>query len=110
MHTLFVLTVEVGYFQAVCIYRGVARAAAVRAEGENESKPEVPKQDKPAEVPVEAPAASEETKSGGLQPGQGTAIVTGAISLILGIGYIALTILLDSRGELLPPPPEAFLQ
>ena len=110
MHTLFVLTVEVGYFQAVCFYRGVARAVTVRAEGESESKPEAPKQEKPAEAPADAPAASEETKSGGLQPGQGTAIVTGAISLILGIGYIALTIALDSRGELLPPPPEAFLQ
>ncbi|GLC44136.1 hypothetical protein PLESTB_000925400 [Pleodorina starrii] len=45
-----------------------------------------------------------------LQKGQGTAIVTGAISAILGIGYLALVWLLDSRGgQLQPPPPEAFI-
>ncbi|CAI5937174.1 unnamed protein product [Closterium sp. NIES-65] len=38
-----------------------------------------------------------------------TAIVTGVISLILAIGYLALVQLLDSRGlQMLPPPPEAF--
>lgn len=47
---------------------------------------------------------------GGLKPGQGTAIVTGAISIILGLAYIAITVALDSRGELQPPPPEAFMQ
>ena len=42
--------------------------------------------------------------------GQGTAIVTGAISIIFGIAYLALVSLLDVRGgELLPPPPEACL-
>lgn len=101
---------QISHFKAVCICRGCARDVAVRAEGENESKPDAPKQEKPAEAAVEAPAASEQPTSGGLQPGQGTAIVTGAISLILGIGYILLTVLLDSRGELLPPPPEAFMQ
>lgn len=46
-----------------------------------------------------------------LAPGQGTAIVTGAISIIFGIGYLVLVSLLDMRGgELQPPPPEAFLQ
>lgn len=42
--------------------------------------------------------------------GQGTAIVTGAISIIFGVAYLALVSLLDVRGgELQPPPPEAFL-
>ena len=42
--------------------------------------------------------------------GQGTAIVTGAISIIFGIAYLVLVSLLDVRGgELQPPPPEAFL-
>lgn len=46
-----------------------------------------------------------------LAPGQGTAIVTGAISIIFGIAYLVLVSLLDMRGgELQPPPPEAFLQ
>ncbi|CAI5471257.1 unnamed protein product [Closterium sp. Yama58-4] len=45
----------------------------------------------------------------GMVKGQVTAIVTGAISLILAIGYLALVQLLDSRGlQMLPPPPEAF--
>mmetsp|Transcript_8911 Transcript_8911/g.22047 ORF Transcript_8911/g.22047 Transcript_8911/m.22047 type:complete len:117 (-) Transcript_8911:344-694(-) len=44
-----------------------------------------------------------------LQQGQGTAIVTGAISIILGLAYFVLVFMLDSRGgEMLPPPPEAF--
>jgi hypothetical protein len=32
------------------------------------------------------------------------AIVTGAISLTLAIAYLVLVQILDSRGELLPPP------
>ena len=45
-----------------------------------------------------------------LVKGQGTAIVTGAISIIFGIAYLVLVSLLDVRGgELQPPPPEAFL-
>ena len=45
-----------------------------------------------------------------LVKGQGTAIVTGAISIIFGVAYLVLVSLLDVRGgELQPPPPEAFL-
>ena len=41
--------------------------------------------------------------------GQATAIVTGAISIILGVAYLVLVQLLDTRGvKLEPPPPEAF--
>lgn len=44
-----------------------------------------------------------------LAKGQGTAIITGAISVLFGIGYLVLVQLLDMRGnEMLPPPPEAF--
>lgn len=45
-----------------------------------------------------------------LAKGQGTAIVTGVISIVFGIAYLVLVQLLDMRGsELLPPPPEAFI-
>lgn len=62
-------------------------------------------------APTPPSPEGEAAKSAGLKPGQGTAIVTGAISLILGVAYIALTIALDSRGggSLQPPPPEAFM-
>jgi hypothetical protein len=43
----------------------------------------------------------------GLQKGQGTAVATGVVSLIIGVGYLFLASMLDSR-ELLPPPPEAL--
>ncbi|KAI5055387.1 hypothetical protein GOP47_0028908 [Adiantum capillus-veneris] len=43
------------------------------------------------------------------QKGQTTAAVTGAIAVILGVAYLVLGQLLDSRGvNLVPPPPEAF--
>lgn len=43
----------------------------------------------------------------GLQKGQGTAVATGVVSLFIGVGYLFLASVLDSR-ELLPPPPEAL--
>jgi hypothetical protein len=53
-------------------------------------------------------ASSPESKP--RQPGQTTAIVTGVISIIFGVAYLALVQFLDMRsGEMLPPPPEAFL-
>lgn len=33
------------------------------------------------------------------------AIVTGAIALLLGVGYLIIVQLLDFRGEMLPAPP-----
>ncbi|KAG2484232.1 hypothetical protein HYH03_016967 [Edaphochlamys debaryana] len=69
---------------------------------------------KPAE-PAAAPSQGVEVKKVEetaplLKEGQGTAIVTGAISAILGIGYLVLVWMLDSRGgQMLPPPPEAFI-
>jgi hypothetical protein len=42
--------------------------------------------------------------------GQGTAIITGAASILFGMAYLALAQFMSSRGgEMLPPPPEAFL-
>lgn len=44
-----------------------------------------------------------------LAKGQGTAIITGVISLVFGVAYLVLTAALDMRGgQMLPPPPEAF--
>ena len=42
------------------------------------------------------------------QPGRWLAIVTGAISILIGVLYLALIAVLDSRGPLQPPPPEAM--
>ncbi|WP_299407894.1 hypothetical protein [Acaryochloris sp. IP29b_bin.148] len=35
---------------------------------------------------------------------QWIAVITGAIALLLGIGYLLLVQLLDARGEMLPAP------
>ncbi|KAH7445520.1 hypothetical protein KP509_01G012800 [Ceratopteris richardii] len=44
-----------------------------------------------------------------VQKGQRTAVVTGAIAVILGVAYLVLVQLLDTRGvNLVPPPPEAY--
>jgi len=40
--------------------------------------------------------------------GRWVAIVTGALSVLIGVAYLVLITLLDSRGPLLPPPPEAL--
>jgi len=65
--------------------------------------------DGPGEPATEANVETE-VNSPGLAKGQGTAIVTGAISILFGIAYLALVQVMDMRGgELQPPPPEAFL-
>ena len=40
--------------------------------------------------------------------GRWVAIVTGAISILIGVLYLALIVVLDSRGPLQPPPAEAL--
>ncbi|NDF63358.1 MAG: hypothetical protein EB136_10700 [Synechococcaceae bacterium WBB_3_034] len=40
--------------------------------------------------------------------GRWVALVTGALSVLIGVAYLVLITLLDSRGPLLPPPPEAL--
>ncbi len=36
------------------------------------------------------------------------AIIACFLSVLVGVIYLAITIILDSRGPILPPPPEAF--
>ena len=56
------------------------------------------------------PAADAEAERPGLKKGQGTAIVTGIISIALAVLYLGLVQVMESRGNYLePPPPEAFL-
>ena len=40
--------------------------------------------------------------------GRWVAIVTGAISILIAAAYLVLITLLDARGPLQPPPPEAL--
>jgi len=40
--------------------------------------------------------------------GRWVAIVTGALSVLIGVVYLALITVLDSRGPMRPPPPEAL--
>ena len=40
--------------------------------------------------------------------GRWVAIVTGALSVAIGVLYLLLITVLDSRGPMLPPPPEAL--
>lgn len=42
------------------------------------------------------------------QRGRWVAILTGAISVVIGVLYLILITVLDQRGPLLPPPPEAL--
>jgi hypothetical protein len=43
-----------------------------------------------------------------MERGKWVAILTGIISAVLGLAYLALVQALDWRGEMLPPPPEAL--
>jgi len=40
--------------------------------------------------------------------GRWVALVTGALSVLIGVAYLVLIAVLDSRGPLQPPPPEAL--
>ncbi len=40
--------------------------------------------------------------------GRWVAVITGAISIVIAVAYLALITVLDARGPLLPPPPEAL--
>lgn len=40
--------------------------------------------------------------------GRWVALVTGTLSVLIGVAYLVLISVLDSRGPLLPPPPEAL--
>eukprot|EP00889_Picochlorum_renovo_P007121 jgi/Picre1/34151/NNA_001626.t1 len=67
--------------------------------------------DQPDARPQEETEIPEAQQKKGLAKGQGTAIVTGVISIVFGLAYLALVQVMDMRGgELQPPPPEAFMQ
>ena len=40
--------------------------------------------------------------------GRWVAIITGAFSILIAVAYLVLITILDSRGPMLPPPPEAL--
>lgn len=40
--------------------------------------------------------------------GRWVAIVTGAVSVAIGLFYLTVITVLDARGPMLPPPPEAL--
>lgn len=82
------------------------RGGMCRATEEEGARTDAPAKDSSAG----AETAQEKEQKPGLKEGQGTAIVTGAVSLLLGVAYLALTLWLDQRGaQLQPPPPEAYL-
>ncbi|WIA10375.1 hypothetical protein OEZ86_000515 [Tetradesmus obliquus] len=86
-----------------------SRRTLCRAEPEQQQATPPAAEQTPAAAPQQsdAPAAPSAPL---LAKGQGTAIVTGAISVIFGVAYLLLVQFMDMRGgELLPPPPEAFI-
>ncbi|CAI5506217.1 unnamed protein product [Closterium sp. Naga37s-1] len=84
------------------------RSLAARASSDDSGSADTSQADASPKPPPAAQPATPPPQQG-LVKGQVTAIITGAISLILAIGYLALVQLLDSRGlQMLPPPPEAF--
>ncbi len=57
---------------------------------------------KPNREPVAPP------HSAGDRRARWIAILTGALSILIGVAYLVLITVLDSRGPLQPPPPEAL--
>ena len=43
------------------------------------------------------------------QRGRWVAIVTGILSVLIGVAYLAIITVLDARGPMRPPPPEALV-
>lgn len=82
---------------------GLSVRALQDEKSSSESVPEVGE-------PVARPAMDKKAeKRAEIDRKRTTALVTGAISVFLGVGYLVLVQLLDSRGVVLvPPPPEAF--
>ncbi len=61
-------------------------------------------------VVVTPPAATETAAAPSeRQKGQGLALVTGGISLLISFAYFALVFVMDTGGRGLPPPPEALI-
>ena len=66
-------------------------------------------------LPPSSPSSSSAPTPGGVSPvppgqrrGRWVAVVTGAISILVGVLYLAMIVVLDARGPLQPPPPEAL--
>jgi hypothetical protein len=89
------------------------RVVLARAEDQQGSSSRTETAEAPASTsaPAAAPQPTQEApKAPVLVKGQGTAIITGAISILFGVAYLALQIFMDSRGgQMLPPPPEAYI-
>lgn len=54
------------------------------------------------------PIDTETQPTAAARRGRWVAIITGAISVLVGVLYLAMIVLLDARGPLQPPPPEAL--
>ncbi len=54
------------------------------------------------------PISSPSTSTPADRRGRWVAILTGALSILIGVVYLILITVLDQRGPLLPPPPEAL--
>ncbi|KFM23539.1 hypothetical protein F751_4421 [Auxenochlorella protothecoides] len=81
-------------------------SSILRAEPEDTSGLETPKEEPPLAATKPEPQAA---KDPAVQRGQVVAIITGGISLAIAVFYLALVQILDVRGgEMLPPPPEAL--
>jgi hypothetical protein len=62
-----------------------------------------------ASPPPSQPAAAHPAPANpGERRGRWVAIVTGAISVLVAVLYLLMIVVLDSRGPLQPPPPEAL--
>ncbi|CAM6101194.1 unnamed protein product [Calypogeia fissa] len=84
---------------------GRARVALEDESSAGQETPTISSPPPPASPAVDKKAAAKVE----IQKGQTTAIITGVISVLLGVGYLVLVQPLDTRGvNLVPPPPEAF--
>ncbi len=64
--------------------------------------------DDPTNKDLEPPLRRTEAAGKAKTSSRWVAIVTGAISILIGVLYLLLITVLDSRGPLRPPPPEAL--
>ncbi len=68
--------------------------------GPNQAKPELATPTPAEPTPGAAKLAD--------RRGRWVAILTGALSILIGLVYLVLITLLDARGPMQPPPPEAL--
>ncbi|KAL3693064.1 hypothetical protein R1sor_006715 [Riccia sorocarpa] len=91
---------------------GTARAAMDAMDDDDDGRPSSSALEKQKSEDARGINSGEDKKAASraeIQRGRNTAIITGAISVLLGVGYLVLIQLLDTLGiELIPPPPEAF--